>query len=409
MANAYQKVFSRDSLWEAWRHLYKNAKPSSRNTVGSDAISINDFERNAHVHLRQLHNDLASGHHTFSDLRPVLLKKRNGKDRLICIPTVRDRVVQRAILNFLAHKYSSKLKNRISYGFLPDRSVQEAAAVAVRIRNVKKWVFKTDITAFFDRIPRDELARRVEGLVRESSLHQLLRSAVSCEIGAVERSHQRRISKLGIRSGLGVRQGMPLSPFFSNVLLQKFDEALVKRRFQAVRYADDLIFFADSEVECFAIFDYCQSELGRLGLEIPSIGEGSKSEIYAPAASAEFLGLSLAPLRNGDTYTLMLSAQQFEQIRKEMGAFSSLEELLSRGITLKNLVPAVSAKAAGYLHAYQFCSNYDQLENLLTELTHDALRRLYKHGLGLNLHQMSGAALRFLGLPEQRALADAKK
>lgn len=146
----------------------------------------------------------------------------------------------------------------------------------------------------FDRIPRDELARRVEGLVRESSLHQLLRSAVSCEIGAVERSHQRRISKLGIRSGLGVRQGMPLSPF-SNVLLQKFDEALVKRRFQAVRYADDLIFFADSEAECFAIFDYCQAELGRLGLEIPSIGEGSKSEIYAPAASAEFWD---SPLRH---------------------------------------------------------------------------------------------------------------
>lgn len=95
----------------------------------------------------------------------------------------------------------------------------------------------------------------------------------------------------------------------------------------------------------------------------------------------------------------MLSTQQFEQIRKEMGAFSSLEELLSRGITLKNLVPAVSAKAAGYLHAYQFCSNYDQLENLLTELTHDALRRLYKHGLGLNLHRMSGAALRFWAFP----------
>ena len=51
------------------------------------------------MHLRLLHNDLALGHYKFSNLRPVLLKKRNGKDRLICIPTVRDRVVQRAILN----------------------------------------------------------------------------------------------------------------------------------------------------------------------------------------------------------------------------------------------------------------------------------------------------------------------
>uniref|UniRef100_UPI001F1392BC reverse transcriptase domain-containing protein n=1 Tax=Alcaligenes xylosoxydans xylosoxydans TaxID=85698 RepID=UPI001F1392BC len=108
----------------------------------------------------------------------------------------------------------------------------------------------------------EELIRRVQSLVRESSLHQLLRSAVSCEVGAVERSHQRRISKLGIRSGIGIRQGMPLSPFFSNVLLREFDEALVKRQYQAVRYADDLIFFADSEAECLKIFDYCRAELG---------------------------------------------------------------------------------------------------------------------------------------------------
>ena len=399
MANAYQKVFSRDSLWDAWRHLYKNAKPSSRNTVGSDEISINDFERNAHMHLRLLHNDLALGHYKFSNLRPVLLKKRNGKDRLICIPTVRDRVVQRAILNFLADKYNPKLQNKISYGFLPNKSVQEAATVAVRIRNVKKWVFKTDITAFFDRIPREELIRRVQSLVRESSLHQLLRSAVSCEVGAVERSHQRRISKLGIRSGIGIRQGMPLSPFFSNVLLREFDEALVKRQYQAVRYADDLIFFADSEAECLKIFDYCRAEFGGLGLEIPPIGKDSKSEIYAPCSAAEFLGLSLEPVKSGDSYALMLSSKQIEQIRKEMGAFSSLRELLSRGITLKNIVPAVSAKAAGYLHAYQCCSNYPELESLLAELTDDALRRLYRNGLGLDLHKMSSAALRFLGLP----------
>lgn len=398
MANAYQKALSRDSLWEAWRHLYKNAKPSSRNTVGSDEISINDFEKKAHANLRLLHSDLAAEHYRFSHLRPVLLKKRNGNDRLICIPTVRDRIVQRALLNFLAEKYSHKLKNRISYGFLPDRSVQDAAAVAVRIRKVKPWAFKTDITAFFDRIPRDELTRRIQAFIRESSLHRLLRSAVCCDIGGVKRGHQSRISKLGIRSGLGVRQGMPLSPFFSNVLLRDFDGAIVKRGYQAVRYADDLIFFADSADECNAIFEYCRAALAELGLEIPPIGEGSKSEIYAPAEAAEFLGLSLAPLVGGTGYTLRLSDNHIEQIRAEMGAFSSLEELLSRGITLKNLLPSVGAKAAGYLHAYQCCSNYAQLESLLADLTRDVLRRLYTNGLGLDLHRLPNAAIRFLGL-----------
>jgi group II intron reverse transcriptase/maturase len=383
MPNAYQRTFSKNALRAAWQHLYRNAKPSSRKTVGIDDISINDFESDATAHLRTLHNEIASGCYVFSDLRPVLIKKSNNKDRLICIPTVRDRIVQRAALQFLMEKYGDVLKNEISYGFLPNRSVQDAATVAIRIRRKKRWAFKTDISSFFDRIPRESLSRRIKKLVRESTLHPILDSAIACEVGSSHRSYQERIKRIGIRAGLGVRQGMPLSPFFSNVILQEFDSSVVNAGYQAVRYADDLIFFSDSEAECRSIFEYCKEKLAKLGLEVPEIGDGSKSAIYQPAEEAEFLGLSLMPVQ--DRYELMLSEKRLSQIRDELRAFSSAEEMLNRRITLKTYLPAINAKVAGYLDAYQCCSNYAQLEEELQRSVNQSLRWLYTDSLKIDI------------------------
>lgn len=45
----------------------------------------------------------------------------------------------------------------------------------------------------------------------------------------------------------GVRQGMPLSPLFANFYLCDFDDLIKKAGLNCIRYADDLIFFSDSE------------------------------------------------------------------------------------------------------------------------------------------------------------------
>jgi len=148
-ANAFGKALSRDTVLQAWREIYQNSSSASRNTLGSDEISINDFEHHYKNHLAHLSRDLRSDKFQFQSLRPYLIPKPSGKFRLICVPTVRDRIVQRALVNYLSEKYRPQLANKISYGFIKGRSVKQAAKTGCALRASRPWVFKTDITAFF--------------------------------------------------------------------------------------------------------------------------------------------------------------------------------------------------------------------------------------------------------------------
>jgi len=396
--NARHKVFSVSALTQAWSDLLLNTKPQSRNTSGVDNISINDFAENPKHLLLKLSRELANGQFRFQELKAVLIKKPNGKDRLICVPTVTDRIVQRALLNFLAAKYHSKVANDFSYGFIKGRTVKDAAEVACAIRASKPWVFKTDITAFFDTVDRAILQGSLVKIVRERSLHPQLVEAIGCEARPpTSRASRRRIAQLGIRPGIGLRQGMPLSPFFSNLLLTSFDEKVISAGIPGVRYADDLIFFASSRDECLHIAQFCEEQFANLQLAIPKIETaGSKSVIYAPGEPAEFLGLELAPIATG--FELRLSSNQIERIREEMLSYGSVKELLSRKVTLRTLGVVLRAKRDGYLAAYDACTNIGQIEAELKAIERKCLVKIYRDELKIDLSAIGAEACTFLGL-----------
>jgi RNA-directed DNA polymerase len=393
---AIRQIATYSALEAAWRYLLANARPASRNTRGVDNVSINDFAVDHKYRLRVLARDLAAGEFVFSPLRPHLIPKANGKDRLICVPTVRDRVVQRALLDLLTRKYLARISNAISYGFVRNRRVQDAAVLACQHRKLLPWVFKTDITSFFDKIQRKQLMAETARFVRLRSLHKLLGQAANCEIGPTSGSAGSRITKLGIEVGLGVRQGMPLSPFFANVMLDKFDRAVIAAGYTAIRYADDLIFFAASETACHEIHAFCKQRLGEIGLSVPDIAAKSKSEIYPPGAPAEFLGLGLCE-QHGH-YVLKLMPSQIEKIKNELMHLSSIPELLGRKITLANLASNIQNRTAGYLNAYDGCSNAEELENEFADLTQKVLRKLYGEGLKIDLQTLTQEKRTFLGL-----------
>lgn len=396
--NARLKVFSLPALTQAWNDLVLNTKSQSRNTTGVDGISINDFAENSKYFLLKLFRELKNQKFHFSELKAVLIKKPNGKDRLICVPTVKDRIVQRALLNFLAEKYHNKVANDFSYGFIKGRSVKDAADLACALRVSKPWVFKTDITAFFDTIDRAILQSALGRIVRERSLHPILFEVIDCEAKPpASRVGRNRIAKLGIAAGRGLRQGMPLSPFLSNLLLTSFDEKVISAGIPGVRYADDLVFFASSHDECLRIAKFCETQFLQLQLSIPKLGPiESKSVIYAPAEPAEFLGLELAPSTKG--FELRLSDKQIERISDEMRGYGSVKELLSRKITLRNLGIVLRAKCNGYLTAYDVCTNIGHLEAELNAIERKCLIKIYRDELKIDLTTISAEASTFLGL-----------
>ncbi|AVR11537.1 reverse transcriptase domain-containing protein [Burkholderia thailandensis] len=394
--NAYHTALSLDALRAAWGILFKKSSPRSRNTTGVDDISINDFRADEKARLNRLARDLHRRAFQFSDLRPHLIPKTSGKDRLICVPTVQDRIVQRALLNFLSDRYADRLANKISYGFVKDRGVKKAVHDACEIRAKYGWVYKADIASFFDSIERLHLERALKAVIRERSLHPLLVQAIGCEISATKGSVAKRINRLGIKAGRGVRQGMPLSPFFSNIMLAGFDRVIEQKSLRAVRYADDLIFFASSRGECEDAAEFCARHLAPIGLTVPPVELGSKSAIYEPDEAAEFLGVSL--VRHTAGYRLELTQEQIDVIRDDLLKLGSVQELVTRGIALPKLGHVLMLRRNGYLAAYDMCHNVENLSRELGKLEQRVLRRIYSEGLGINIDKLSPAARNFLSL-----------
>jgi group II intron reverse transcriptase/maturase len=397
MSKALLDIASYDALNEAWKRLYNESRARSRDTRGIDGESLNDFNINAVANLKSLSKQLKNGTYTFSGLKPFFIPKPNGKLRLICVPCTRDRIVQGALLKYLSERYTSRFSNEVSYGFLKDRGVKKALLVAQAKRKAKPWVLKTDIKSFFDNIDRSDLKQKIKSIVKQRSLHKLLETVIDSEIVTSTSTERRNVAKLDIKAGVGVRQGMPLSPFFSNVVLENFDNATTTAGYSALRYADDLIFFGNDDDFCKEIESFCTRELKKVNLEIPASGAvDSKTVIYSPSEDAEFLGLSLSP--EGDGYTIKVSSEQIAKIVETFNHLGSVKELLARRLSLGNLSNHLRARKAGYTHAYDACTNLADLESQLENVEQKILKKLYTTELKIDLPKLSPEAYAFLGL-----------
>ena len=398
MKSALAGVSSVDSLYRAWRRLYERSTPRSRKSCGTDDESLLDFDKNPTAGCREIARQMrGSGGYQFATLRAVPVPKGNDKDRIICVPTVRDRIVQRSIVNFLAAGDRCRLANNVSFGFIQGRSVEDAVKEAQALRRLKRWVYKTDITAFFDSIDRDVLREKITHHVRDRSLHQVLISAANCELAPTSRAKEKRIKAAGIQVGKGVRQGMPLSPFFANLLLKNFDESIQNANISMVRYADDLICFCETNDACSAVHDLVGAALLKEGLAVPPVEPQSKSQIYGPDDPAEFLGLQLRP-QNG-SYILEVSAKQTEKIRQRILLFADLDSLNRQAITFTSFVRRLDGLLAGYSGAYEFAGNAKHLDVVLESASKEALSRLLSNALEVDVNRLAPAKRQFLGIP----------
>jgi RNA-directed DNA polymerase len=172
--SALSKVSSVGSLGAAFNHIYTHASSKSRQTSGVDNQTLDDYFKRSDTLTKQLSKELKSGSFRFSRLSPHFIKKPSGKFRVICVPTVRDRIVQRSLLHYLGTKYENKIANQISFGFIPKKGVSKAVEQACNLRKDSPWVFKTDIASFFDEVDRTKLKERLRAMVREPSLYKLL-------------------------------------------------------------------------------------------------------------------------------------------------------------------------------------------------------------------------------------------
>lgn len=235
MVTALNKVASTAALNAAWLSISKNkGSVNSWARTSADGTSVNSFRQNLEYELQIISRKILEADFSFNSLEPFFLPRPGKSDRLICIPSITDRIVQRALLNELSprDRVPAWLKNPLSYGFVPgsDRGVKNAALQACFLRDEKPWVFKTDISKFFDKIPRATLKEKLRTLISKRSLYPLLDAAIDCEVSPRTKGEGKKLLGAGIKAGQGVRQGMPLSPFFANLFLYEFDKLILRKK-----------------------------------------------------------------------------------------------------------------------------------------------------------------------------------
>jgi RNA-directed DNA polymerase len=302
--------------------------------------------------------------------------------------------VQRAIVNYLATAEKFPIYNNSSFGFIKGQGASKAVEKAVELRSLYEWCVKADIESFFDQVPRPFLKERVSAALQNHSLVPLIHNAIDCDIKGTGEVVA-RASAHGIKGGLGIRQGMPLSPLLANLTLSKFDRSVEVQRIPMVRYADDLLLFFNTEEEARDGQAFVEEHLGRVNLKLSQ----TKTKIFGPASNVIYLGLEIAFLEKLDKYVARVSRPQIQKIKKRLETDYSYTTAAKSLSTLNELSTRLSRSIAAYLGVYRNAHDYAILLMELENMMKVILLNLYSDIFGEDVcDNLDERAKRFLGI-----------
>ena len=277
---------------ETLREAYKLSKKNN-GAPGIDGVSFEVIESNGvEGFLEEIRKELANKTYMPMRVRKVGIPKAGGKQRMLSIPTIRDRVVQGALKLILEPIFEADFQPG-SYGYRPKKKPHEAVQrVSSAIIIGKTHVIDIDLRSYFDNVRPHIVLEKVAKRVNDDDVMRLLKM--------IMRSTGKR----------GVPQGGPLSPLISNLYLNEVDKMLEKAkevtrngqwtRVEYARFADDLVVLVDGhpshEWLRRALVKRLREEFAKLGVEVNE--EKSKIVDLTQGESFGFLGFLFRRIRS---------------------------------------------------------------------------------------------------------------
>ncbi len=270
------KVFAERNLFAAFQKVAKK-----RGAAGVDHETVAGFARRIPEVLWELSETLKTGTYTPQAIRRVHIPKPGTNEtRPLGIPTVRDRVVQAAVVHVIEPIFERDFAEH-SYGFRPGRGCKDALRrVGQLLEQGYVHVVDADLKGYFDSIPHDRLMSRLEEKIADGPVLRLIESFLKADI-LDDAKHWTPEE--------GAPQGAVLSPLLSNVYLNPLDHLMVKHGIEMVRYADDFVILCKTAEDAARALDLIRQWVADNGLTL----HPTKTRIVdARTERFDFLGYS---------------------------------------------------------------------------------------------------------------------
>lgn len=322
----------------------------NKGSAGVDGMTVKELSAHLKINRDKIATAMVNGKYLPQHILGVEIPKRNGKKRLLGIPTVTDRWLQQAVSQAIGLKFELEFKEH-SYGFRPNRNAQQAVQQAQKnINEGYDHIVDIDLKNFFDEVEHCRILQLLYRKVKCPITLRLIRKWLKSPILIKGKLTKRR---------KGVPQGSPLSPLLSNIMLHELDKELEKQGLRYVRYADD-----------FSIYTKSQSQARKVGnsiylflknkLKLPINRE--KSGIRKPV-QFEILGFKFVPTyEKGEKgkYQLVVSERGWKTLKQTL-------KIITRKTTPKTFgerVKQLKDVWRGWLNYFRMASIYGKLKDL---------------------------------------------
>ena len=238
--------------------------------TGVDGQTWHEYGENLESNLQSLLDRAKSGRYRAPPVKRVHIPKAGSPNqtRPIGIPTLEDKVLQRAVVMLLEPIYEQDFVQG-SYGFRPGRGAHQALEKLWKetMNTDGGWVLEVDISKFFDTLDHDHLRQFVQHRVRDGVLLRLIGKWLNAgvmEAGQVSYPEA------------GSPQGGVVSPLLANIYLHYVLDEWFEREVQPrlagraylIRYADDFVIGFANEKDAHRVMDVLPKRFGKHGLSI---------------------------------------------------------------------------------------------------------------------------------------------